>query len=110
MFAARRSLRLVYFFTNAARASSGARHANTRSCELIFFAAETARIAVELGSHLSKLLGKLLLIARLAVIVIAGLRRFLRVARATAIMNCFNRLFVRENSGPSTTLSDLRMH
>ena len=53
---------------------------------------------------MSKLLGKLILIARLKIIVIAGLRRFLRVTRATAKMNRFNHLFVKENGGPSTTL------
>ena len=53
---------------------------------------------------MSKLLGKLLLIARLAVIVIAGLCRFLRVTRATAKMNRFDNLFAKENGGSSTTL------
>ncbi len=68
MFALRRSLLLVYLFTTAARASSGARHANASGCELIFIAAEPARIAVALGSALSKLLGKLHLEACLAII------------------------------------------
>ena len=83
MLAVRHSLLLVYLFANAARASSGARHANTGGCELIFVAAEPARIAVALGSESSKLLGEFLLIARLAIIVEAGRRRSLGVTRAT---------------------------
>ena len=90
MFAVKHSLLLVHFFTTAARASFVARSANACACEHVFLAAETAPIAVELGSHLSELLRELLFVARLAVIVIAGQRRFLRVTRATAKMNRFN--------------------
>ena len=110
MFAARRSLRLVYFFTNAARASSGARHANTRSCELIFFAAESARLAVALGRESSKLPGKFLLIACLAIIFIDCfcLRSFLGLARTTA-KNFFHHLFEWEFNGPSKMLDNLRV-
>ena len=110
MFAARRSLRLVYFFTNAARASSGARHANTRSCELIFFAAESARVAVALGRESSKLPGKFLLKACLAIIFIDCfcLRSFLGLARATA-KNCFHNLFEWEFNGPRKMLDNLRV-
>ena len=110
MLAVRHSLLLVYLFANAARASSGARHANTGGCELIFVAAEPARIAVDLGNHLSILPEKLLLKARLAVIVITRLRRFFKVTRATAIMNCYDHFFVWENRSQSTTLADLRTH
>ena len=109
MFAARRSLRLVYFFTNAARASSGARHANTRSCELIFFAAEPARIAVALGSESTELDGKFLLVACLAIPVITGMHRCLRLAGATAKRNCFDHLSKWEFSSPSKMLGNLRM-
>ena len=68
MFASRRSLLLVYRFTRDARASSGTRPANPGGCELNFLAAEPAWIAVELGSELSKLLGKLHLKACLAIV------------------------------------------
>ena len=100
----RRSLLFVQLFTTAARASFVARSANACACEQVFLAAETARIAVELGSHLSELPGELLFVARLAVIVIAGLCRFLRVTRATAKMNRFDHLFANQNGGSSTTL------
>ena len=56
---------------------------------------------------MSELLGELLFVARLAVIVIAGLCRFLRVTRATAKMNRFDHLFAKENGGSSTTLRRL---
>ena len=107
MLAVRHSLLLVYLFANAARASSGARHANTGGCELIFLAAEPARIAVALGSEPSKLLGECLLIARLAIIVEAGLRRFLGVTRATTRSS--DHFLERENSSASTMLGNLRM-
>ena len=73
-----RSFLLVHLFTNAARANSGARHANTRTCELIFFVAESARNAVAFGRESSKLPGEFLLIARLAIVIISALRRSLR--------------------------------
>ena len=53
---------------------------------------------------MSELPGELLFVARLAVIVIAGLCRFLRVTRATAKMNRFDHLFAKENGCSSTTL------
>ena len=109
MFALRRSLLLVYLFTTAARASSGARHANAGGCELIFLAAEPARIAVALGGQSSKLLGELLLEARLTVILITGLRRFFWATRAAAKRNRFDYLFVWEYRSPSTMLGNLRM-
>ena len=109
MLAVRHSLLLVYLFANAARASSGARHANTGGCELIFVAAEPARIAVALGSESSKLDWKLRFVARLTILFIDCfcLRSFLRRARATA-RNCFYHLFEWEFSGPSKMLGNLR--
>ena len=106
----RSSLLVVYLFTTAARASSGARHANTRSCEVVFFAAESARLAVALGRESSKLPGKFLLKACLAIIFIDCfcLRSFLGLARATA-KNCFHHLFEWEFSGPSKMLDNLRV-
>ena len=106
----RRSFLLVHLFTNAARANSGARHANTRSCELIFFAAECARIAMALGRESSKLPGKFLLIACLAIIFIDCfcLRSFLGLARTTA-KNFFHHLFEWEFNGPSKMLDNLRV-
>ena len=110
MLAVRHSLLLVYLFANAARASSGARHANTGGCELIFVAAEPARIAVALGSESSKLDWKLRFVACLAIIFIDCfcLRSFLGLARATA-KNFFYHLFEWELSGPSKMLGTLRM-
>ena len=107
MLAVRHSLLLVYLFANAARASSGARHANTGGCELIFVAAEPARIAVALGSESSKLDRKLRFVARLAIIVKAGLRRFLGDTRATTRSS--DHFLERENSSASTMLGNLRM-
>ena len=107
MLAVRHSLLLVYLFANAARASSGARHANTGGCELIFVAAEPARIAVALGSESSKLDWKLRFVARLAIIVKAGLRRFLGVTQATTRSS--DHFLERENSSASTMLGNLSM-
>ena len=109
MLAVRHSLVLVYLFANAARASSGARHAHTGGCELIFFAAEPARITVALGLESSKLDRKLRFVACLAIPVITGLRRCLRLAGATAKINCFHHLFECEFSSPSKMLGNLRM-
>ena len=110
MLAVRHSLLLVYLFANAARASSGARHANTGGCELCFFAAKPARIIVALGLESSKLPGKFLLIACLAIIFIDRfcLRSFLGLARTTA-KNSFHHLFEWEFIGPSKMLDNLRM-
>ena len=110
MFAVRRSLLLVYLFTTAARVSLGAWYANAGGCELSFLAAEPARIAAALCTQASRLLGELLLEARLTVILITGLRRFFGLARAAAKRNCYDHLFVWENRSPSTTLGDLRTH
>ena len=110
MLAVRHSLLLVYLFANAARASSGARHANTGGCELIFVAAEPARIAVALGSNFGILPGELLLKACLAIIFIDCfcLRSFLGLARTTA-KNFFHHLFEWEFNGPSKMLDNLRV-
>ncbi len=109
MLAVRHSRLLVDRLATAARASSDARHANTGGCELIFFAAEPARIAVALGSESTELDGKFLLVACLAIPVITGLRRCLRLAGATAKINCFDHLFEWEFRSPSTMLGNLRM-
>ena len=109
MLAVRHSLLLVYLFANAARASSGARHAHTGGCELIFFAAELARITVAFGRESSKLDRKLRFIAGLAIISVAFLRSYLRLARATAKMICFDNLFEWEFSSPSKMLGNLSM-
>ena len=89
-----RSLRLVYLFTIAARASYGARHANAVSCDPHYLTAEPTRIAVALVSQASKLLGELLLEASLTVILITGLRRIFGSTRAATKRNRFDHLFV----------------
>ena len=109
MLTVRHSLLLVDLFATAARATSDARHANTGGCELIFFAAEPARIAVALGSESSKLDRKLRFVACLAIPVVTGLRRCLRLAGATAKSNCFDHLSEWEFSSPSKMLGNLRM-
>ena len=109
MLAVRHSLLLVYLFANAARASSGARHANTGGCELIFVAAEPARMAVALGSNFGILPGGLLLKTCLAVIVATSLCLFFRPTRATTKLICFDHVFEWELSSPSTMLGNLRM-
>ena len=75
-----------------------------------FFAAESARIAVALGRESSKLPGKFLLIACLAIIFIdcCCSRRVLGLARTTA-KNFFHHLFEWECNGASKMLDNLRV-
>jgi len=114
-----RSLLHVYFVTTAARASFDARFANACACAQIFLAAELTRMAVTLGSQSRKLPGELLLVARLTVILITGLRRFFWATRAAAKRNRFHHLWEEEKAAkndnawecrsPSTMLGNLRM-
>ena len=71
--------------------------------------AEPARIAVTLRQKSSKLGRKLRFIACLAIIFVACLRSYFRLARATAKMICFAHLFEWEFGSPTTKLGNLRM-
>ena len=71
--------------------------------------AEAARSAVTIRQKTSKLDRKLRFIAGLAIIFVAFLRSYLRLARATAKMICFDHLFEWEFSSPSKMLGNLRM-